>query len=106
MFSVKYDAGTRSLQDQGDELRQFAVAKNRGGREFANIQLIEDLAGRGERFDEDGFLIADIYRNDVEIFQRQGEIFGKCAVMCHDAKHRAAGAMRLQAAPAEVATGL
>src|SRR5208283_3956495 len=96
VFAIKSDARAAGLQDQGDELRQFAVAENRGDGEFANIQLIKDLAGGGERFDEDSFLVADIFGDDVEIFQRQSEVLGKRAVMRNDAKHRAARAMRLQ----------
>src|SRR5208282_1025983 len=106
MFAVKNDARARGLQNEGDELRQLAVAEDRGDGKFSNIQLIEDLARGGERLNEYGFRVTHVFRYDVEIFQRQGEIFRKRAVVRNDAQHRAPGTMRLQAAPAERAQRL
>ena len=66
------------------------------------FNLIEDLASGGKRFDEDGLSHRCTFvRNDVEIFQRQREIFRERAVVRNDSQHRAPRAMRLQAAPAE-----
>src|SRR5208283_3140825 len=75
MFAIENDARARGLQNEGDELRQLAVAENCRGGERANVQLVENLARGGERLNEDGLRVTHAFRNDVEIFQWQGKIF-------------------------------
>ncbi len=87
-------------------MRELAVTQNRSIGEFANIQLIEDLACSGKRLDENGLRIAYIFRNEVKIVQGQGEVLGECSIMRNDAKNCAASAMRFQAAAAKGADGL
>src|SRR5579872_6272675 len=70
---------------------------------LANIQLLEDLEGRGQRLDKNSFEITDLGRNPVEIGDRERQILGKGARAVQDADHSAVRTVALYAAPAPVA---
>ena len=70
------------------------------------MHLVEDLAGRREWLDENRLLIADVRRDEMQIFKRQRQVLGESAVVRNDAQDGATRAMRLQAAAAELADGL
>ena len=70
-----------------------------------DVDLGQDFAGGGERFDEYGVLIGDGTGDEMKIFERQSEIFGKRAVVIHDAEDGAERAMSFEAATAEGADG-
>ena len=82
-------------------MREFAVAQDGGGAKLLDVDLLQDFAGGGQWLDEDGLLIGDGGGNEVEIFERQRQIFGEGAVVIHDANDGAACAMRFEAAAAE-----
>jgi hypothetical protein len=91
------------LEHACDQLREFAVAKDCGGGESANRDLVQDLASGGKGLDEDSLFVGDVGRNWVEIFERESEIFGEGAIVSDDAEDGAPVAVRLQAAAAEIA---
>ena len=84
-------------------MREFAVAENGRGAKLLHSDLLQDFASGSERFDEHGLLIGDVLRNEVQVFQRQSQVFGECAVMSRDAEHGPPRAMRFQSAAAEIA---
>src|SRR5271167_4327454 len=106
MFAEESDSAARSTQNHGDQLRELAIAEHSRGGEAANLDLFENLAGGGYGLDEDGFLVAYVGWNEVQVFEWQRQKFGEGAVVYDDAEDRAAGAMRFQAAAAEVADRL
>ena len=65
--------------------------------------MSENLAGRGEWLDEDGFFVGDCVWYRVEIFERQGEEFCECAIVSDDSEDFAAGAVGFQSAAAKFA---
>src|SRR5713226_2104586 len=71
--------------------------------ELSHVYLIEDFTSSGERFDEDGLLIRDVFRNCVQVYQRQSQIFCKRPIVVHDPKDCPARAMRFQSTAAESA---
>jgi hypothetical protein len=85
VLAVHDDAPNFGVKNARYQLRQLAVAQDRSLSELANVHLIENLAGCGERLDENRFLIADGIGYDVEVFERQREIFGEGAVVSDDA---------------------
>jgi hypothetical protein len=93
------------LQYASDKLREFAIAEDGCFAELVNVQLIEDFARCGERLNENGLFIADGIGKWVEIFEREGQVFGKGTVVIEDAEHGAPGAMSLEAAPTKRADG-
>ena len=103
MLSVHNDAWDFSFQYAGDELRQLPVAQDGGGAELLYVDLIEDLAGGGQRLDEDGLFVGDGIGDFVKILRGKREIFGEGAVMIDDAEDGAASAVRFQAAQTEFA---
>src|SRR6266478_8625614 len=93
----------RCVQHARDELREFAIAEDGGETEFLHVNLIQDFARGGERLHKNRLLICDVIWNEMQIFQRQSEIFGEGAVVRDDAENGAARAMRFQAAAAKIA---
>ena len=104
-FAVDSDFTPRGLQDASNQLREFAVAENGRGGKFANGDLVQDLAGSGERLDKNGLFIGNVCRNRMEIFKWQGKIFGEGSVVGHNSKNGAFGAVGFQATTAEFANG-
>ena len=82
---------------------QFAVAKDRGFLEALHGDLFDDFAGSGQRFDKDHLFITDRIRNDVQILQRERQVFGERAVVGQDAQDSAAFTMPGEAAFAKAA---
>ena len=74
-------------------MSEFTVAQNGCFAEVLHWNLIENFAGRSERLDKDGLLGAHYVRNEVEIRDRQSQIFGKRAVMVHDSENLTTGAV-------------
>ena len=68
-----------------------------------DIDLIEDFAGGGQRFDEDGLFVGNGTGSFVQIFNREREVFGESAVVIDDAEDGAARAVRFQSAETEFA---
>src|ERR1700733_9990741 len=91
------------FQHARDELRQLSVAKDGGRAELFYIDLIQDLAGGGQRFDEYGLFVGNGVRDEVQIFYRKREVFGESAVVIHDAENGAARAVSFQSAKTEFA---
>jgi hypothetical protein len=68
--------------------------------------LIENFAGGGQRFDEDGLFVGNGIGSLVEIFDRERKVFGEGAIVVDDAEDGAAGAVRFQSAETEFADGV
>ncbi len=83
-------------------MRELSVAEYGRFTECAYANLSENLAGCGERLDEDGFFIRDRVWNGVEIFERQREEFGEGAVVSDDSENFAARAVGFQSAAAKI----
>src|SRR5579863_1714101 len=103
MFSVHHDARDFGFQHPRDELSQLSVTKDGGGAELRCVDLFEDFAGGGQRFDEDGLFVGDGIRYFVEIFCWKREVFGEGAVVIDDSEDGATRAVRFQSAEAEFA---
>src|SRR5947207_9142956 len=106
MLSIKHNARQRSSQHPRDELSKFAISEHRSFTKLFYVQLIENFASRCERLDEHSRLVADRIGNYVQTFKRQGQIFGECAIMRHDAENLAPLAMPRKAAFAKPANRL
>ena len=65
------------------------------------MDLLQNLKGRGQRFDKNGLLIRDIVGDLMEVGDRQRHVVGEGAVSTDDAHALALPAMLMQAAPAE-----
>lgn len=92
--------GVQNLSDQQPEL---AIAQNGDRRTARQVCLIQDLASRRQRFDEDSLLNRQAFRNDVQIAFGKREKFPKCSWMLYDAQHGPLRAVASQAAPAPAA---
>ncbi len=68
-----------------------------------NAHLVQYLAGRGQRFDEDRFFRWNLARHSPQISLRQRQEFAKRARLFHDAEHRAGRTMPSQSARAPLA---
>jgi hypothetical protein len=90
-------------QNARNQVRKLPIAQDSGSAEFLDIDLVENLASRGEWFDKNGLLIADRVGNHVQILQWQRQIFREGAVMRDDAQHGSARTVRLEPAPAKSA---
>src|SRR3984957_6895841 len=106
MLSEHHNAWDFGLQHASDELRQLSVTQDGCGAELLRVDLIENFAGGGQRFDEDGLFVGDGIRGFVQIFDRESEVFGEGAVVIDDTEDGAAKAVRFQSAKAELADGV
>src|SRR5205807_2910729 len=75
------------------ELAHFAVAQDDNAVSWFDMYLFEDFKVGSEWFDEDGFFVTHTIRDDMQILQGQGEVFGKGSVAVDDAECGAVGAV-------------
>jgi hypothetical protein len=96
--------GVKNLCNQETEL---SVAEHRYRFAARDVHLIEDLAGRGNRFDEDGVICGERFRDDVEVPFWEREEFAERARVFHDAEDGAIGAVTFErtGAPLAAAAG-
>ena len=67
--------------------------KHGNGRTRRDVNLVEDLAGSGERLNENGVLGRDVFWNGMQIPFGKRQEFAECARLFHDAEHGAVGAV-------------
>src|SRR6516225_9797457 len=67
------------------------------------VDLIQDLAGRSEWFNEHCRLVGDRIGNQMQVFQRQRQVFREGAIVSDDAQHFSSLAMASQSAPTKLA---
>jgi hypothetical protein len=103
VLAIEHDLCACGLQNASDELREFTIAKHCSIPKFVKWNLIQDLAGSSERFDENCLFVRHVRGNYVEIFEREREIFREGSIMGHDAQHGAAGAVSFQSATTKFA---
>lgn len=84
------------LQDLGDEEAEFAIAENGHGSADGYAHLVEDFAGGGKRFGEDGVEGRYLRRYFVEVLFGEGEKFSERSRMADNAEDGA-----VQAVPPE-----
>lgn len=101
------DGEAMGEQDLADEQAEFAVAEDGDLGAFRDAELLEDFAGGGDGFGEDGDVIGEGPGDFEEVFHREGEEFGEGAGMFDDAEYGAAGAVAAEtaAAPGAAAAG-
>src|SRR5271154_1450951 len=102
MLAEHHDAGDSSSQYARDQLREFAVAEDRGLSEFVRAHLIQDFARCGEWFDENGLLVGDRIGDAVKIFERERQVLGEGSVVVDDAEDGALGTVGVKTTPAEL----
>src|ERR1019366_5539184 len=85
------------VEDHGDEEAQFAIAQHSDGRAGGDRYLVQDLAGGGQRLQEDGAAGGDIVGDYVQITVRESEELREGAGMVDDSEHGAVGAVASQA---------
>jgi len=90
-------AASVRLQHLRNQQPQLAVAQHRNRATFRNGNLIEDFAGCGNGFGENGRFRSQRIGYETQISFRQNEEFAERARLPHDAKYGAAGAMALEA---------
>src|SRR5258708_24051008 len=71
------------------QLAHLAIAQYHNTVGRSDMHLLEDLKVGGQGFDKDGFLVTNRVRDKVQIFQGQGEIFGKGSVAVNDTERGA-----------------
>ena len=99
----KRDGRPRVLEHARAERSELSGAEHRGARRGADGDLVEDLAGRGERLGEDRLLVGDLPGHFVEILQRKSQELRVRPRMAEDAEHAALRAVASEAAPALIA---
>jgi len=72
---------------------QLAVAQYDDAVSGADVYLLENLTGGGQRLGEDGDFIGDGIRHGVEVADGQRQILGKGPVAASDAQRSAVGAV-------------
>ena len=100
MPSEQVNLSAGGLQNLGDQKAEFSIAEYGHRLMFGDADLIENFAGGGDRLDENGVFGGDGIGNTVQVRDRQGEEFAKCAGMLHDPEH---GPMRAVAAQVALA---
>ena len=65
VMPVLVNFGAVSFQNLTDQQAEFAIPEHGHGRAGGNADLIEDLAGSGQGFDEDGLVGGDLARHPV-----------------------------------------
>ena len=103
MASEVVDARAVAVQDLCDEQAEFAVAEHGYAGITGDADLIENLAGGGERLGEDGALSGESGGHDVQIRFGQRQEFAESSRMLHDAEDGAGGAMAAESACAPLA---
>ena len=86
-------------------MSEFAVSKNRDRLEVLRLDLLKDFASGSEWFDENGLLVRNICRNDVQVFHWKCQVFCKRAVVIHDTQDSSARTMGSQPPLAKTANG-
>src|SRR5208283_2794032 len=105
VFAVKSDFTARGLQHGSDQLREFTVAEYGRSGEIANGDLVQDLAGCGERLDKNSLFIGNVCRDEMQILQWQYKIFGEGSVVGHNSQNGAFGTVCFQATSAKFTNG-
>ena len=103
MFSNHPHRATCVSQNLCDEQSQSAVAEHRHPFSPVELDLLEHLKRRRQRFDEDGLIVIHRFRQDVKIHRRQAHEIRECAVMIEYAEHASRAAMRAQTGKAQIA---
>lgn len=100
------DVRSGGFEDLRDQKAEFSVAED-GDVLTIDFDLIEDFAGGGNGFDEDGVIGGDGRGDAMEIGDGQGEKFGEGAGVVDDAENGAirAVAAEFAAAPFALAAG-
>jgi hypothetical protein len=86
-------------------LSELAVAEHCNFSELFGVDLFQNLAGRGKRFNKHSLLVADGVRDKMQILERKRQKLGERAIVRHDAKNGPSSAVRLQATFAKIASG-
>src|ERR1700693_4437401 len=96
-------ARARSLQPPRAERAELSGAEHRRPCLSVDRDLVQDLAGRGQRLGEDGLLVGDLARHLVQVVLGESQVLGVRARVPEDAEHAASGAVTSEAAPAPIA---
>jgi threonine synthase len=103
MAAVEADGGSVDVQHLGDEQAELAVAQNRNRRARRNRRLVEDFAGGGEGFDENGVMRGYGGGDGMKVAVGQSKELGKSPGVAEDAKDGAVGAMAAESAATPIA---
>src|SRR6202162_297766 len=97
------DVRARVLQHSRAERSELSGAEHRCPRLSVDRDLVQDLAGRGQRLGEDRLLVGDLVRHLVQVVLGESQVLGVRARVPEDAEHAASGAVTSEAAPAPIA---
>jgi threonine synthase len=103
MMPVLVNLRAVSFQNLTDQQAELSISDDSHWRAGGNSDLIENLAGRGERFDENRMFGGDLARYAMQIAHRQRQEFAKSAGMFYDPEHSALGTMTPQPSLAPLA---
>src|ERR1019366_6398619 len=81
------DATAVGVEDHGDEEAEFAIAQHGDGRAGGDRYLVQDLAGGGQRLQEDGAAGGYVVGENVQIALREGEELGEGAGVARSEEH-------------------
>ena len=91
------------VQHLRDQQAELAIAQHRDALVRRDPHLVENLAGGGQRFEENRALAGQTVGQQVQIALGQDEEFGERAGLVHDAEHGAIRAVAAKSAAAPVA---
>lgn len=91
------DLGAAGLEHLGDEEAEFAIAENGDALGAQAAELLLDLAGGGDGFDEDGFFVREGRGDGEEVRFGEREILGEGAGVLDDAEDGTGGAVAFEA---------
>src|SRR5262249_8452830 len=90
-------------QNSSAESAELSRAEHGRSSSLADLDLIEDLARRRERLDEDGFFVMNGVGDNIQIVLRKSQILGMGTRMPANAKNRSLRAVAAQSLSAPVA---
>src|SRR5262245_398324 len=93
VLADREDVCARQEADLGREQAELAVAEDNALHAWLDMDLLDDLEGRGEGLDEGGMIIAHRVRDNVEVRDRDADELGEGAVSAEDAHDRTRWAM-------------
>ena len=106
MFADHGDFATAQGEHLGGELAHFAIAKDDYTGGGLEMHLFQHLKIGGEWFDENGFFVADVVGDEMEICDGEGQEVGECSVAVDDTEGGAIRAVGGHVALAIEAGGL
>ena len=93
MFADQPDIGPLPSQHERGNQSQATVTQDDDAIAASNVNLFDDPAGGGERFDEDGRLRGDCLGYPMQVYFRQDNPLRKRAIAAENAQNRPIGTM-------------